>query len=222
MRLPSYENVRWYALVFGLAAVLALLALLQYRSSRQVSDATTEQMRASLQGSLMDLRQGLERELAPLCRELQAESGVPAQNALPQYVDRFERWHRAAAHPRLVADILVWRAADTAHHKFLRLNLDRNEFEATEWPSKFQSLRQRLQELTPEFSDQTTRHAGLDQISNSQPLPAPESTHRPPAPPRTSGMSGRDIHPQGLAPDFGERGFGPVGPGLPPGVHSLG
>src|SRR5712692_5810287 len=112
MRLPSSENVRWYALVVGLAAVLALLAVLQYRASRQVSDATTEQMRASLQGSLMDLRQGLEGELAPLCRELEAESGVPAQNALSEYVDRFERWHRAAAHPRLVADVFVWRIAE--------------------------------------------------------------------------------------------------------------
>ncbi len=212
MRLPSYENVRWYALVVGLAAVLALLALLQYRSSRQVSDATTEQMRASLQGSLMDLRQGLERELAPLCRELEAESGVPAQNALPEYVDRFERWHRAAAHPRLVTDVFVWRAADGAHPQFLRLNPNRNEFEGAEWPSKFASLRQRLQEMTTQFGDQTIRHAGLDQPSNSQPLP-PGSTRRPPTPPSTSGMSGRDIH---VAPDFGEQRLGPGGPGQPP------
>src|SRR6266849_2373436 len=125
MRLPSSENVRWYALVAGLAVVLAFLAVLQYRASRQVSDATTEQMRTSLQGSLMDLRQGLERELAPLCRELQAESGVPRQPALQEYVDRFERWHRAAAHPGLVADIF-----GLAHDRYRACSVSAAEFES--------------------------------------------------------------------------------------------
>ena len=44
--------------------MLVFLALLQYRSSRRVSDATTQQMRLTLLGSLMDVRQGLERELS--------------------------------------------------------------------------------------------------------------------------------------------------------------
>ncbi len=219
MRLPSSENVRWYALVVGLAAVLALLAVLQYRASRQVSDATTEQMRTSLQGSLMDLRQGLERELAPLCRELQAESGVPRQPALQEYVDRFERWHRAAAHPGLVADIFVWRTTGTGHVQFLRLNSNRNEFEAVEWPSEFASLRQRLQALTPEFSAQASGYGGSDQPPGSPP-PKPGSTHQPPPPPRTSWMSGRDTHPQGRAPDFSGPGPGPSGPGEPPDLPS--
>jgi signal transduction histidine kinase len=166
MRLASSENVRWYALVGGLAVVLALLAWLQYRSSRQLSDAHTEQMRTSLQGSLMDLRQGLERELAPLCRELQAESVVPGQ---PEYVNRFERWHRAAAHPRLIADVFVWRAAAGAHSQFLRLNPNRDEFEAAEWPSEFRSLRQRLQGMTRDFGEQRLGPGGPDQSPDSRP-----------------------------------------------------
>jgi signal transduction histidine kinase len=209
MRLPSSENVRWYALLVGLAAVLALLAGLQYRASRQVSDATTEQMRASLQGSLLELRQGLERELAPLCRELQAESRVPRQKALPEYIKRFERWHRAAAHPGLVADVFVWHGVDTAHPQFLRLNSNRNEFEAAEWPSEFASLRQRLQAMTPEFSAQAAGYAGSDRPSDS-PLPGPESPRRPPPPPRASRRSV-----QGMAPDFSGQGPGPGGPDEP-------
>jgi len=204
MRLSSSENVRWYALVVGLAVVLALLAALQYRSSKQVSDATTEQMRTSLQGSLMDLRQGLERELAPMCRELQAESGVPRESALPEYANRFERWHRAAAHPGLVADVFVWRT--DAALQLLRLNSNRSEFEAAEWPSEFASLRQRLQGMVPEFSAQAARYTG-DQPSASL-LPGPKSTRRPPPPPRTAGTSGRDIRPQGVALDFSGPGQG--------------
>src|SRR5579871_1076632 len=101
MKLTSSESFRWYGMVLGLVAILALLAVLQYRSSKAVADATTDQMRSSLQGSLMDVRQGLERELAPLCRELMASSEDLHQNATQDYLIRFERWRRAAAHPNL-------------------------------------------------------------------------------------------------------------------------
>ena len=79
LKLTSSENFRWYGMVLGLAAILALLAVLQYRSSKAVAEATTDQMRSSLQGSLMDVRQGLERELAPLCRELQRIGHCPSE-----------------------------------------------------------------------------------------------------------------------------------------------
>jgi signal transduction histidine kinase len=179
MRFPPSENVRWYTLVVGLAAVLALLAVLQYRSSRQVSDATTEQMLASLQGSLLDLRQGLERELAPVCRELQTESRVPTQSNSSDYVDRVERWHRAGAHPGLVADVFLWRAAETAHPVFLRLNSNRTQFEPAEWPSEFGPLRQRLQGMMPEFGAKADGPGGPDEPPDSRPGPGSADPFRP-------------------------------------------
>lgn len=211
MSLPSFENFRWYALVGGLAAVLTLLAVLQYRSSRQVSDATAQQMRASLQGSLMDLRQGLERELAPICRELQAESGVPNQSAVFEYTNLFDRWHRASAHPGLVANVFVWRTADSADPQLLRLNSVRTEFEPAEWPSEFASLHRRLQEMTPEFAGGATSSVGSDQ--HSEP---PISAGRPPLPsPRSSRAGGRDVPAHGIPLDSGEWP-GPGGTGEPP------
>ena len=78
------------------AVVLVVLAVMQYRSSRQLSEATTGQMRANLQGSLMDFRQGLERELAPLCRDLQPNIGVRGRGTLQEIASNFDRWHGAA------------------------------------------------------------------------------------------------------------------------------
>lgn len=57
MKAHSSENLRWYGLVAGMAAVLAMLAALQYRSVEQVSKAKTEQMLSGLSGSLLDVRQ---------------------------------------------------------------------------------------------------------------------------------------------------------------------
>jgi hypothetical protein len=87
MKVPWFENAKWYALAGGLAAVLALLAALQYESSRQISHATTEQMLANLEGALMNLRRGLESELTPLCRDLQqseTEPGIVLRRIMPE------------------------------------------------------------------------------------------------------------------------------------------
>jgi signal transduction histidine kinase len=169
MRLLSFENVRWYSLVLGLAAVLAVLAVLQYRSGKQVSDATTEQMRASLQGSLMDVRQGLERELTPLCRALQSASDVPRPRAPQEYLVRFEDWRRAAAHPDLVADIFVWQTIDRPHPQLLKLNSNGTGFETVNWPADFDRLRQRLQKMSPEFGSAANGPGTPDRSPDSQP-----------------------------------------------------
>src|ERR1700741_3370243 len=109
MKLPWSENYRWYALVAGLVGVLALLAVLQYRSVEAVSVATAEQMHQNLRGSLMDVRQGLERELSPLCRELHRGPEPFGRADFHEYALRFERWRSAAAHPTLVDAAYVWQ-----------------------------------------------------------------------------------------------------------------
>ena len=132
-------------MVLGLAAILALLAVLQYRSSKAVAEATTDQMRSSLQGSLMDVRQGLERELAPLCRELQTQSDTDHQNASQDYLTRFERWRGATAHPNLVADLYLWTPQNENHPaQLLELNPGRTAFAPASWPDKLTRLQQRL------------------------------------------------------------------------------
>lgn len=194
MTLAISENVRWYALVVGLTAVLAVLAALQYRSSKQVSDATTEQMRISLQGSLMDLRQGLERELRPLCRELQTQSGFPRQSSTQEYLSRFERWRRAAAHPSLVTDFFIWRAVDTEHPQLIRMNSNGKEFEATNWPSELEPLRRRFQDSALTLKSGRAIYGRSDQPQVSPPglvtgnLPAD-----PPAPPSFPWMIDQNV-----------------------------
>jgi signal transduction histidine kinase len=148
MKIPWFENAKWYALVGGLAAVLALLAGLQYESSKQLSHATTEQMLANLEGALMNLRGALEGELAPLCRELQQSETESRDSSLPDYARGLERWRRAATHPGLVTGVYIWQPT-SSQSPFSRLNLQTNEFESAEWPSDLTRLRQRLQEMMP-------------------------------------------------------------------------
>lgn len=147
---PS-DNAKWYALVGGLAAVLILLAALQYDSSRKISRATTEQMLTNLAGSLANMRQGLEAELAPLCRELGQDDAAVSNDSLPNFAVNFarrvEHWRRSAPHPGLVSTVYIWQQSKGSSSNLLQLQSQQNEFEPAEWPSNFSELRQRLQQM---------------------------------------------------------------------------
>jgi signal transduction histidine kinase len=187
MKVSWRENLRWYAMVIGLATTLVLLAVLQYRSGKAVSEATTAQMRASLQGSLMDVRQGLERELTSLCREMQGDD-FPANNDLQDYAVRFARWGRTATHPNLVSAVLIWRQQDPAHSQLFKLNASRNAFETAEWPGNLSEVRKRLAELSPATNPDRRSPGGpgepADSFGGQSPFPRNGPSSRDLAPPQ--------------------------------------
>jgi two-component system, OmpR family, sensor histidine kinase SenX3 len=200
MTLPSFENARWYALVGALAAVLTLLAALQYQSGRRVNDATTEQMLTHLEGALVNLRQGLESELTPLCRELQQNETRSQGTALPDYGRRFERWRRAAAHPGLVTAVYVWQPANSQSPDLFQLDFQRNEFGPAEWPAGFTQLHQRLQDGAPRMDGPGGHSPGQHGRPESESLREPELSHGSP-PPRGAGLM-RPSHDAPPPPDW--------------------
>jgi signal transduction histidine kinase len=148
MKLPWSENYRWYALVAGLVGVLALLAVLQYRSVKAVSVATAEQMHESLRGSLMDVRQGLEQELSPLCRELHRGPEPFGRTAVHEYALRFERWRSAAAHATLVDAVYILQQDGDGSLQTLRLDSNHTNFAPVAEPGELTKLSARLAEMS--------------------------------------------------------------------------
>jgi two-component system sensor histidine kinase SenX3 len=147
MNLRQSETLRWYALVAGLAAVLLLLAGLQYRSVEAVSAATKEQMLTSLQGTLMDVRQSLDAELSQLCREMSgADPGRDRQFA--ELATRFDRWRQASAHSALVAGVYLWQR-EGGRSELQQINSAYTRFEEARWPDDLRPLRQHLLQLNP-------------------------------------------------------------------------
>jgi signal transduction histidine kinase len=144
-----FESARWYALILGLVAALAILAFLQYRSGRQLSDATSEQMRTTLDGAIMDMRSEVESELEQICLNLQANPARRGLGDLQQYAMGFAQWRSTAEYPGLIANVFVWRSGDADSAPVLRLNPTSGEFVASDWPVGMAPLRKRLQEMFP-------------------------------------------------------------------------
>jgi signal transduction histidine kinase len=169
MKLHRSENVRWYALVAGLVATLALLVVLQYRSVMAVSATMREQMRGSLRGSLVDVREAFDREVRPLCRELQMRSASHGQGTLHEVAVRFESWRSGATHPTLVKAVYVWKPSRTSDTKIDKLNSNATAFESVSWPEDLIRLRTRLSEMVNAPASIDDRHEFGDQPSDHHP-----------------------------------------------------
>jgi signal transduction histidine kinase len=170
-----FKNVRWYVLLLGLAAALSILAVLQYRSTRQLSDATSNQMRATLGASLMDFRRGLENELAPIRRDLALSPEDRRQDGLPQLARGFAEWQRTAAHPALVTNVLLWRFTRRERPEVLRLDPTHGEFVPAPWPSELEPMKIELEKMS-------TNPGGSPNVGGER-LPAPPQPpnfHHPP------------------------------------------
>ncbi|MCU1220482.1 MAG: periplasmic sensor signal transduction histidine kinase [Candidatus Angelobacter sp.] len=137
--------LRWVA-VPALAAVLVGLAVLQYRWSRQVGDATRAQMLSSLRVSLVEFRQDFSRELGVAAVEIKAVADGPNNIKPAELNKQFHHLQQTAAHPNLFSHIFLWQ--DPTHQKPLRFDPASNQFERTSWPAEFGPMQQRLLEIT--------------------------------------------------------------------------
>src|SRR5262249_41388816 len=136
---------RWVA-VPVLVAVLALLAVLQYKWSGQVSTATKAQMQSNLQVSLMGFRQDFTRELGAAGVEIRSAIDASAGVDVAHLKEQFQHWQQTAAHPGLVEHIYVWQ--DSSQQQPLRFDPGKDQFERVAWPQEFSNLREHLQEIS--------------------------------------------------------------------------
>jgi signal transduction histidine kinase len=130
----------------ALAAVLVGLAVLQYRWSGQVSAATRAQMLGNLHVSLMSFRQDFAHELGAVAVEIRTIAD--SRNAMnpAELNEQFHRMQQTVPHPNLVSHIYLW--ADPTRQMPLRFDPASGQFERTAWPAEFDSMRQRLLEIT--------------------------------------------------------------------------
>src|SRR5215467_10969693 len=96
--------LRWVAMP-AMAAVLVGLAVLQYRWSGQVSDATRAQMLANLHVSLASFRLDLSHELGAAAVEIRTAADSSGAVNPAELNEQFHRLQQTAAHPNLVSHI---------------------------------------------------------------------------------------------------------------------
>ncbi len=113
MRMPRGERTLATLLIVPTALVVLLLAIVQYRWSTDVSNATSLRLADSLQMSMMSWQLNLFRDLADVCLRLRLDTDDIAGRDLERAVQRFQTRETSAEYPDLVARVHLI-AADAA------------------------------------------------------------------------------------------------------------
>src|SRR5262249_46595357 len=114
MKSATKERFFWWVAGPALVAVLATLAVLQYRWTRQVSAATRAQMQSNVNTSLTLFRQDMARELGAVCLEIRSNTAGAETLRAADLSQAIKHWQQTAAHPALVVQVYVWRNSDKA------------------------------------------------------------------------------------------------------------
>jgi signal transduction histidine kinase len=133
-----------------LAAVLVLLAVLQYRWSLEISRAERTRIEASLNTSVNQFRQEFYRELTQVSTAFHSDPAAEPDDFWSGYAERYQAWERTATRPDLVANVFVWQTGPGPEARLLHLRPAEDRFEPVEWPASLAALRARLEAESPQ------------------------------------------------------------------------
>jgi signal transduction histidine kinase len=135
----------------ALLVLLPALAVLQYRWVGQVSTAERERMQRNLRIAAAQFRENFDGEILRAVLSLQVGPATAREGASDNYTNRYETWLNTAAHPQVVAAVLL-ADADAGHLRLRRWNPESRVFEPTEWPAMLGDWQVRFAEELSDFS----------------------------------------------------------------------
>jgi signal transduction histidine kinase len=185
--------------VVAMALVLLVLGVMQYRWGVEVSNAEAKRLQETLERSLLNVRQDVNREL----RTISLELDVPAPNASTDsnsYSDRVAHWKKTAAHPGLVSHVFLWTGGSD---QLTLIGSENNKSQKVEWPAALLDLRADLQEVSPHMSEAAVMFARRGRHHDDHRM----FFERMAGP---GGPDGRDHHPGGPAAMWAFSGASPA------------
>ncbi len=137
--LLSKQPTAAIALVASLAAILVVLAILQYYWSGQVSEAEHERMQASLRASMDQFRFQFDREFQQLGFALQPDATTLMQEDWNGYAVTCDRL-LGTSQFHLARTVYLWIARNDGSYSLLHLNRQARKFESVPWPAGFEPV----------------------------------------------------------------------------------
>ncbi len=158
MKRGLHERASAIVLVIATAAVVVVLAVLQYRWSNQLSEATAVRLADSLQMSMINWHLNFFRDLSELCLTERAGGSTPSDP--DAYVRRFHEWRSTAPYPDLISALYILQSSDTGQQAALALRPSDARFEKVDWPRQFEWLPRALR------ADSSPRTTGADRLAD--------------------------------------------------------
>jgi signal transduction histidine kinase len=148
------SSIFWISVISGMASLVVMVALLQYRWTKQLIEATETGMGNSLRPLTIGWHLDFYGELSAICVALQVGPDSGAHDGWSDYLQRYTEWSQAVAsdseetvapNPDLVEAVYVWETTNKAKPRLLRLIPEDKKIESTEVPPRLETLLARLQ-----------------------------------------------------------------------------
>jgi two-component system sensor histidine kinase SenX3 len=145
----------WAIALTAIAALLASVALLQYRWTGEASIAEEMRIGAELESLMMKWHSDLYGELSAICIAMQVGPDSGARDTWKDYLERYVAWNYALPHetlpivyrnPDLVGEIYIWETSHEGGPRLFHLNLDTRKIEPSQVPLELPALLARLRE----------------------------------------------------------------------------
>jgi signal transduction histidine kinase len=141
-------------LIAGLAGLLVVLGVLQYRWQTRISADDGEKLTKSAQDEVSRFAEDFNREIQGVYFNLQTDADIWRAKYWNAFNERYDFWQGKTAYPKLIKDVYFFEAKGNE----APLRYDRGEriFKPVEWTADLTSLRARFtdeKELRPIFAD---------------------------------------------------------------------
>jgi signal transduction histidine kinase len=150
-RLPLF----WITVLSCMTSVLIIVAVLQYRWTKQLSVTSEARLTTHLQPLMIGWHLDFYGELSAICVALHIGPDSGARDDWDDYLHRYVNWNHAPinpesveniyANPGMVKSIYVWQTAGRAIPRLLRLDPGAARIEPSSVPEDLQPLLARLQ-----------------------------------------------------------------------------
>ena len=169
MKLSIQDRSFSTAVVILGASVVMVLAVLQYRWSNQVSEATSVRLADSLQMSMINWHLDFFRDFSEICLTMRMDPDSRYPDELEEYARHFAEWRAQAKYPGLVSNLYILKSGESEPLQALVLNPSSRQFEPDDWPSEFRSLREHLQHSLKSFLPEDAGASGASPVGSAVP-----------------------------------------------------
>ena len=126
----------------GVAGILGVLAVLQYRWTMQISDNEHERMRTQLRTAIGQFRQDFYRDMVTASSVFQVDGELLSKHDWSRFDARYAEWAHNPANGELVTNVYIWDLRAPDGHRELQLNRQTGVFAAGTFPAEVKKVLQ--------------------------------------------------------------------------------
>ena len=143
-------RVPLFVVALALLGLIGLLAALQFRWLGQISDASRDRLRATLESGASAFARDFDAELTRAYLLFQADPLGDVEDLPASFAARYDRWHATSKYPRLIKNLYLFTSEEKS--QLQKFDPVTRSFAPVEWPASMKDWRAHVLDTTAESS----------------------------------------------------------------------